>query len=254
MPVPGGGGPDAILAVLSQMQDRLDCLPVDRESYRPFLDTYRRTTQAVGQAIGAGLFADPLWVCDWDVDFAGRYLSALDGALSGAPGVPRPWRLAFNAPAGMPPLRHVLLGMNAHINFDLPQALLGVIPDADFADPTLVARRRADHEQIDTVLSGRVAAEDRELSQRSARSLVDRAMRPLNRAASQRFLREARRKVWHNTLELQQARLAGPQALQVRIGELEVLSAARIADLLAPGQVLLRLSVSGFGVLLPPPG
>ena len=38
-----------------------------------------------------------------------------------------------------------------------------------------------------------------------------------------------------------------------RLAELEVLSAARIADLLAPGQVLLRLAVAGFGVLLPPP-
>ena len=37
-----------------------------------------------------------------------------------------------------------------------------------------------------------------------------------------------------------------------RLAELEVLSAARIADLLAPGQVLLRLAVSGFGVVLPP--
>ena len=27
---------------------------------------------------------------------------------------------------------------------------------------------------------------------------------------------------------------------------------ARIADLLAPGQVLLRLAVAGFGVVLPP--
>ena len=31
------------------------------------------------------------------------------------------------------------------------------------------------------------------------------------------------------------------------------LSAARIADLRAPGQVLLRLAVAGFGVVLPPP-
>ena len=40
----------------------------------------------------------------------------------------------------------------------------------------------------------------------------------------------------------------------MRLGELEVLSAAKIADLLAPGQVLLRLAVAGFGVVLPPPG
>ena len=37
-----------------------------------------------------------------------------------------------------------------------------------------------------------------------------------------------------------------------RLAELEVLSAAKIADLLAPGQVLLRLAVAGFGVSLPP--
>jgi hypothetical protein len=34
--------------------------------------------------------------------------------------------------------------------------------------------------------------------------------------------------------------------------ELEVLSAAKIADLTAPGQVLLRLAAIGFGVTLPP--
>ena len=44
----------------------------------------------------------------------------------------------------------------------------------------------------------------------------------------------------------------GPEAYAVRLAELEVLSAARIADLLAPGQVLLRLAVAGFGVVLPP--
>jgi hypothetical protein len=74
----------------------------------------------------------------------------------------------------------------------------------------------------------------------------------LNRAASRRFLREARLKVWENTEALQAARLAGPAAYANRLGELEVLSAARVADLLAPGQVLLRLAVAGFGVRLPP--
>ena len=86
------------------------------------------------------------------------------------------------------------------------------------------------------------------------RSLTDRLLQPLNRISSKRFLRESRTKVWHNTTELQAARLAGAAAYAVRLGELEVLSAARIDDLLAPGQVLLRLAVAGFGVTLPPPG
>jgi hypothetical protein len=146
----------------------------------------------------------------------------------------------------------VLLGINAHVNYDLPQALLEVISDQEFSDPLVMARRRRDHERIDGVLASRVAAEDDVLSAQG-KPFIDRVLQPLNRLSSKRFLKEARVKVWLNTEELQQARLAGKRAYAVRLGELEVLSAARIADLLAPGQVLLRLAVAGFGVVLPPP-
>lgn len=244
---------DAVVAVAGEMQERLDALPGDYGSLGDFLGTYRRTTLAVGKAVDDGLFEDGAWVERWDVAFAELYLDALDAHLAG--GAPsRPWRVAFDAPADLPALRHVLLGINAHVNYDLPQALLAVITDEDFTEPATMARRRRDHERIDGVLAGRVAAEDDELATRSARSLVDRTLQPLNRTASKRFLREARQKVWHNTEELQAARLAGGQQYAARLAELEVLSAARIADLLAPGQVLLRLAVAGFGVVLPPPG
>ena len=83
--------------------------------------------------------------------------------------------------------------------------------------------------------------------------LPDRAMQPLNRRGTKRFLAESRRKVWHNTGELQRARLAGPRAYAARLAELEVLTAAKVSDLLAGGPVLLRLAVAGFGVVLPPP-
>jgi hypothetical protein len=244
---------DAVVAVVGEMQSRLDALPAQHDTLREFLGTYLRTTLAVGRAVDEGLFEDSDWVARWDVAFAELYLDALDAHLAGSR-PSRPWRLAFGAPSTLPALRHVLLGINAHVNYDLPQALLAVISDDDFTDPTLMARRRRDHERIDGVLAGRVAAEDDELATRSARSLLDRALQPLNRLASRRFLREARTKVWHNTEELQEARLAGPTAYDARLAELEVLSAARVADLLAPGQVLLRLGVAGFGVVLPPAG
>jgi len=116
----------------------------------------------------------------------------------------------------------------------------------------LLARRQRDHERIDGVLAARVSAEDEVLAS-SGRSLVDRVLAPLNRLSSKRFLREARQKVWRNTWQLHEARLDGRDTYDRRLAELEVLSAARIADLLAPGQVLLRLAVAGFGVTLPPP-
>ena len=245
--------PDTIASVIAELTQRLDALPASSPR-RTFLATYLRTTAAVGAAVDQGVFEDPDWVARWDVAFAGFYLRALDADLTGTGRVPRPWRLAFDVPADLNALRQVLLGINAHINYDLPQALLAVISDDEFGDQALLDRRRRDHERIDGVLSARVAAEDGELGDRSARTLLDRVLTPLNRRGSRRFLREARQKVWHNTIELHRARVAGGDAYAVRLAELEVLSAARIADLLAPGQVLLRLSVAGFGVLLPPPG
>jgi hypothetical protein len=240
-----------VAAVAAAMQERLDRLPPRLDHHRVFLSTYQRTTWAVGSAIDRGIFEDPRWVELWDVAFADLYLSALDRELAGGPGVPRPWKLAFAAPHDLPPLRLVLLGINAHVNLDLPQALLAVLSDDDFADRALMRRRRRDHERIDGVLASRVAAEDQQLT--GARSLLDRLLTPLNREGSKRFLREARLKVWHNTIELQAARVAGPAAYATRLAELELLSAAKIADLVRPGQVLLRLAVAGFGVSLPPP-
>ena len=58
--------------------------------------------------------------------------------------------------------------------------------------------------------------------------------------------------MWHNTAQLQHARTESADTYRQRLAELEVLSAAKIADLLAPGQVILRLAVAGFGVVLPP--
>jgi Family of unknown function (DUF5995) len=240
-------------AVVAGMQERLDLLPARLGHHRVFLSTYQRTTQAVGQAIEKGLFEDPAWVERWDIAFAELYLTALDSELADGEQVPRPWRLAFAASPDLPPLRHVLLGINAHLNYDLPQALLAVISDDDFSNPQLMDRRRRDHERIDGVLSSRVAAEDDELNVAGGQTLLDRLLTPLNRLGSKRFLREARQKVWHNTLELHKSRQAGEGDYRVRLAELELLSAAKIADLLQPGQVLLRLAVAGFGVSLPPP-
>jgi Family of unknown function (DUF5995) len=241
---------DPIAEVAKRLQDRAHAVP---PHYLAFLDTYRRTTLAVGTAVADAKFEDPEWVQAWDVTFAELYLDALDADLEGrTTDVPRPWRLTFDAPADLPALRRVLLGINAHINYDLPQALLAVISVDDFADPVLVARRQRDHERIDAVLASRVSDEDDVLAS-EGRTLLDRVLAPLNRRSSQRFLQESRQKVWHNTWQLHEARLDGKDVYERRLAELEVLSAARIADLLAPGQVLLRLAVAGFGVTLPPP-
>ena len=242
---------DDVDALIARMTHLLETLEDVGDPGRFFLGTYLRTTRAVAAAIAAGSFEDAGWVARWDVDFAGRYLDALD-AFRADGDVPEPWRLAFGAKPGLPPEAHVLLGMNAHINYDLPQSLVAMIPPEDFAAPAVLARCRRDHERIDDVLAARVAEEDLALQVAGGRrTRLDRVLAPANRIASRLFLRESRRKVWANAHALDGARAVGPEAYARRLAQLEAAGAGRVADLLRGGPVLLRLAVRGFGVTLP---
>jgi hypothetical protein len=236
--------------LIARMAAQLESLQAAGDQRRYFHATYQRTTIAVADRIREGGFDDPGWVERWDVAFADLYLDALDAALAGRR-PPGPWEVAFSAPAELPPVRHVLLGMNAHINYDLPQALLAVITDEEFADPVLLARRESDHRAIDDVLASRVGAEGDELAGLSGPgSAVDRLLAPLNRRATGRFLREAREKVWANAVALNRARASGPEPYASARRQLAELSAAKVTALQAPGQILLKLAVTGFGVRL----
>jgi len=241
--------------LLDRMRADLDDLTAAGDARRFFHATYMRTTKAVGQEIARGGFLDGDWVLRWDLAFAELYTDAALGAARAGQPIPGPWRVAFDTAAsrpGAPPLQHVLFGINAHINFDLPQALLAVISPAEFDDPAILRRRADDHRHVDYVLQSRVGAEDDELGAVSRVTLLDRLLRPANRAASRRFLAEARAKVWHNAVVLDRARRAGADVYAAALIELERRCAARVLDLTRPGPVLLRLARIGFGVLLPP--
>jgi hypothetical protein len=235
--------------LVDDLDRRLTALPAQHAHRATFLATYRRTTLAVQAAVQRGYFEDGPWVTRWTAVFGRYFTDAHDADLTQGT-VPRPWRLAFGLAPDAHPLAHLLVGMNAHINFDLPQAMLDVIGPEDFADADLLTSRVRDHDRIDAVLAERVAAEDGEIG--GPRRLLDRVLAPANRLASRRFLTESRAKVWENVLALHDARLQGGELPLVRLAELEVLAAAKVADLLTPGLLLPRLAVSGFGVRLPP--
>ena len=240
--------------LIFRMEEVLSYLTDHNDELRYFHATYTRMTRAVRDEIERGRFADPEWTERWDVAFASLYLTAVERRQRGEP-APGPWAVTFEAArdARIPPLRQVLLGMNAHINYDLPLSLLAVISDEEFDDPEIVALRATDHERIDDLLVSRVAEEDRELiavEEPGDRTLLDRLLQPFNRSATKRFLKEARAKVWINARKLSIARRQSPDALNARLAELEELSRARVADLRAPGLVLLKLAKGGFGVAL----
>jgi hypothetical protein len=236
-----------IAGVVDRLRQRLDALPTGSAARRTFLETYLRITAAIGQAVAAGDFEDTDWVRRWDVTFAGLFLDAHDADVSGGP-VPRPWRLAFAADPALPPLVHLLVELNAHVNWDLPRALLAVVDDADLADPAVVASRLRDHDRINDVLAARTVDEGRRLNP----GPLGRLLVPLNTWLTHRFLPRAREQAWHNVLALAGSRRAGPEAYASRLGDLDALSSAKVTELLEPRWALLRVTVHGFGVSVPP--
>ena len=240
--------------LISHMQALLEAMERDADPKRYFLGTYLRTTRAVSDELESGNFLDPEWVERWDVFFAELYLHALEAwKANGTPA--EPWRVAFAANTDLPVLRQVLLGMNAHINYDLPLSLLGVIDDAEFADPEVVAKRNRDHMHIDRVLLGRVGAEDEAITAaHGGKSAYERLKAPLERRATGHFLREARAKVWANTRMMAAARARGDAAALERLrDELARRSAAKLNELVRAPEVLLHLWIRGFGVRLDEP-
>jgi len=76
-------------------------------------------------------------------------------------------------------------------------------------------------------------------------------LKSLRAAGDQRQYWEAREKVWANAVVLGRARKQGDGAYATAWRQLEDLSAAKVAALQAPGQVLLKLASTGLGVRLP---
>ncbi len=96
-----------------------------------FNHLYLAVTLAVRERVATVEFEDTAFVAQLDVVFAGRYFAAIDAERAGA----RPssaWRPLFEARgrSDLAAIQFALAGMNAHINFDLCQALAEVARDS----------------------------------------------------------------------------------------------------------------------------
>ncbi|MBV9599901.1 MAG: hypothetical protein JOZ87_24005 [Chloroflexi bacterium] len=99
---------------------------------------YQLVTNAVRDDLGANAFGDPAWLGQLDVVFGNLYLDALRNSVQAPDQVSRAWAALIEQrdQSGIAPLQFALAGMNAHINRDLPVAVvatcqqMGTSPDA----------------------------------------------------------------------------------------------------------------------------
>lgn len=165
-----------------------------------FLTVYSRMTATVRTAIDDGAFVDSEWAAAYLVAFAERYRRALVAFERRAfDSLPRPWLLAFGAAARGETLvaQDALLGINAHITYDLTYALgdVGIDPDR--------GAKLEDHDRINAVLARLVqTAQDALVEAYDAVGVagIDRLFDPLDDRLALLGLRGVREFAWRNAV------------------------------------------------------
>ena len=146
------GRVQCVKKTVQEMQKRFDPLAAACSHDAVFALAYLRTTQTYLQYTEtAGFFSDPSFVNHEDAAFAQMYFGAYDDWAAGkVDRVPPAWRIALQAAdtRQVSGEGDLLLGMNAHVNRDLPFVLAGI----GLTTPAGVSRK-PDHDQINIVLN-----------------------------------------------------------------------------------------------------
>jgi Family of unknown function (DUF5995) len=99
-----------------------------------FAVLYKRSTVAISRAINEGKFKDREVMERFDVVFAQRYFDAVNAYFYPGeyPGLTLPWEVAFvgHVVGHSTMLQHMVVGLNAHINYDLGIATAQIVPNA----------------------------------------------------------------------------------------------------------------------------
>jgi hypothetical protein len=157
--------PQSIPGVLRILQ-AIEATCVDGDGLKWFNWLYLEVTQAVENRVTAGGFNDPQWLADLDVQFAGLYFNALHAALTGAPR-PGSWTAMFSRrdQAEIAQIQFALAGMNAHINHDLPYAIVATCRARNTV-PQHGTPQYNDYTALNTTLDGLIDVAKRQLNVR----------------------------------------------------------------------------------------
>jgi hypothetical protein len=161
---------------------------------------YLDVTQQVGSRLRQGFFADPAFMTELDVAFANLYFAAASAADDPA-AVPLAWRplAEQRATAGIEPVQFALAGMNAHINHDLPVAMVSTC--TALATEPEAGSHPADYQKVDQLLDA-IEQSVRQSFETAAELALDRHLSAVATLIGNWSINTARDMAWTNTLLL----------------------------------------------------
>ncbi len=186
--------------ILQRMETRISDWKSREDQRHVFLSCYRLMTGNMLEAIDRGGFQDRRWVSDLLHHFADYYFDALTCFECGDR-VPLVWQQVHLLTTRQPlhRLQFLLLGINAHINYDLVLTLYDMLaPEWSDLSESQQEKRYADHCQVNTIIADTIDQVQDDILERDDRfmALIDRAFGRLDEYLLSRLIRNWRQGVW----------------------------------------------------------
>lgn len=193
--------------VIAEMQTTIDGWQATRDHRAIFLTCYQMMTQNMLIAIDNGEFEDGVWVNRLLHDFADYYFNALTAYDTDPQSAPVVWQHAFQS-ARRPRthvLQHLILGVNAHINYDLVYVIYDMLhTEWPQLSPEEIAQRYRDHCHVNDVIYRTIDAVQADVvgEYSAAMNWVDTAFLKLDEWLLHRLICRWREGVWTSATRL----------------------------------------------------
>lgn len=144
--------PTTIAEVIATME-AIDNLLPNNDGLKWFNLLYKMVTVAIVNNPPPQGWNDPQWISRLDVIFARLYFDAVLSSLQNSDRTPRAWRALFEARfnTGIDRVQFALCGMNAHINHDLPLAIVQISTEFQ-KEPNEGSPQHADFQSVNNIL------------------------------------------------------------------------------------------------------
>jgi hypothetical protein len=193
--------------VMQRMQELIEIWTAASDRRAIFLECYVLMTHNMLTAISEGEFEDNAWVSTLLNNFSDYYFKALQAYDTTPENAPLVWRYAFDAAhsPNIHVLRNLVLGINAHINFDLVFALSDIL-QSEWSGLTPEQRqsRYRDHCKVNKIITGTIDSVQDQIVDRydSMLEVVDKILGPLDEWMTAWMISDWREQVWTNAVRL----------------------------------------------------
>jgi hypothetical protein len=224
--------------VLTRMNELLDAWEAAKDRRLIFLTCYRMMTRNIIAAIEASDFEDPPWVNTLMDNFAGLYFRALETDQGEKTGSPSVWQIAFQAANNprIPALQNLVLGVNAHINYDLVFALSDLLAtEWHQLTPEQRQMRYRDHCHVNDVIYSTIIPVQNQVINRFEPQLevFEKLLGPVDEWMTELLISDWREEVWKHATRLVDVEDEADRQAVVR--QVEEISLKRAQDILGKG-------------------